>query len=106
MNIYKIAEDLKKGRYAQAYALNPAKKEVFILDYDEDPDRFTDLAVFYSRSSGSMGEEDSFDIDEFLDEFEYGEELTFKPLAKKSFDALDYEYNYAVEILRKNELNK
>jgi hypothetical protein len=105
MNIYEVAEGLRKKEFIQAYALNPAKKEIFLVDYSDDPERFADVIVNYSRTlSESSGEEENYAVDEFIDEFDYAEDLRFVPLAKESYEVLNLIYNYAVNLLKSNEL--
>jgi len=87
-----------------AFALHEKKHEIFVYEYNEDP-QMDDITLFYSKDSGSenefSGTEDSFDLNSALEEFPYMKNLTFFPFNEEDAEYYNTIYYYA----SKNLLN-
>jgi len=81
-----------------AFAINEKKHEIFVYEYNEDPN-LDDFTLFYSRDSGSSNEsygtEDYIDLNFVTEEFPHIKNLTFFPINKDDAEYHDTIYYYA-----------
>jgi hypothetical protein len=86
-----------------AVALNDIKKEVFIIEYDENLENFTDTIVYYYKDlEGYSGVEESYSPTEFLEEFPDYRGLEFNRMNKEGLDALCEIWESMIAIIKRN----
>jgi hypothetical protein len=85
-----------------AFAINEKKHEIFVYEYNEDPN-LDDITLFYSRDSGSSNESSStvdyIDLNFVSEEFPQIKNLTFFPINKDDAEYYDTIYYYASKSL-------
>lgn len=93
----KFKEVLKtvKDNNCAAVAINYQSKEIFIIEYDNDPERYSEIIVWYLKDLGESAEvEENYTPEEFLKEFPEATNWDFKLIKKEMLEVLDYNFEY------------
>jgi hypothetical protein len=88
------------------YAYDEKNLEIFFIDYENDPERFSPIIVYYSKYSGTDHLdrfEDIFPVEEYFDMFPNASRYNYIPIGK---DALGYMNDDYEEVIRYFEANK
>ena len=102
---YKDALKAVKDKDCAAFAINNDEKEIFVIEYENDPERYSDTIIWYSKDLGNDEiEEDNLDPSGFEKEFPRAMEYDFVLMKKEGIDALNGSYDEAMIVLRENIL--
>jgi hypothetical protein len=100
---YSEAIKVVKEKGCLVAALNHKQKELFIIEYVNDPVLFSDLIIWYSKDEGaSAGVEGSYSPDEIIEEFPFIKQLDFFMIRKEGLDALSLVWEYATHTINEN----
>jgi hypothetical protein len=106
MNLDEALSYIKNNEGA-VYACDESKLEIFFMEYEDDPQRFSPVIVFYSKYSSSESYdryEDIFPVEDFFETFPNCTKLKFFPIPKNSLGYMNDCYEEVMNYLKSNHL--